>query len=71
MPPTIERPKAKIAPATVLEIFAKNLAEIERYHRRQPSGHELGQHVMASLIVADVRTALALALEGNSWEPPA
>mgnify|MGYP001607217597 CR=1 FL=1 len=71
MPPPPKTPRPTCNPVDALTLFAKNLAEIERYHRRQPTGHELGQHVMTSLIVSDVRTALALAIEGKSWDPPA
>ncbi len=72
MPPTPKPPKPTdpIDPTAVFEIFAKNLAEIERYHRRQSTGHELGQHVISSLIIADVKTALFLALLGKTWDPP-
>lgn len=71
MPPPPRTPKTAPQDANAaLALFAKNLAEVERYHRRQATGHELGQHVISSLILADVHTALFLALEGKVWDPP-
>lgn len=57
-------------PCATLKLFAQNLAEIERHHRRQPSGPELGFQVVAALIISDIVTALHLAAEGKAWEPP-
>lgn len=77
MPPTPKPPKpiraidkSPVEEKTAMALFAKNLAEIERYHRRQPTGHELGQHVITGLILGDVKTALVLAIEGKAWDPP-
>lgn len=71
MPPPPKTPRASsIDASSALALFAKNLAEVERFHRRQATGHELGQHVISSLIISDVHHALFLALEGKSWDPP-
>jgi hypothetical protein len=73
MPPPTRTPRptkeASKDGTVILALFLKNLDEIERHHRRQATGHELGQHVISSLVLSDVATALRLALEGRAWDP--
>lgn len=74
MPPikTPAKPKTPDATAAALVLFAKNLEEVRRWYRgATESGRELPHIVMSELILGHVSQALALALQGVSWEPPA
>lgn len=72
MPPTKQPPKPKgEAAGAALALFAQNLEEIRRWYRGASGvGVEMGHIVLNELILANVSTALALALEGKRWEKP-
>lgn len=73
MPPvkTPVKPKDNAGAASALVLFAKNLEEIRRWYRNASgNGRELGHIVMNELILANVSTALDLALQGKQWEAP-
>ncbi len=79
MPPTkktpkpTELPKDSTAPSTadVFVLFAKNLEEIRRWYRgASDSGHPMGHVVLNEIVLANVSTALQLAMRGKAWEKP-
>jgi len=73
MPPTKSPPKPKTesAASAALSLFAQNLEEIRRWYRgASDAGREVGHVVMNELVLANVATALDLALKGQRWEKP-
>lgn len=73
MPPAKTPPKPKANGAEeALVMFTKNLEEMRRWYRGASyAGREAGHIVMNEMVLANVSTALALALEGKCWSPPA
>ena len=73
MPTPAKTPKLKpfITADAALVMFAQNLEEIRRWYRdcRSP-GQEVGFVTMNELVLANVSTALSLALQGKRWERP-
>lgn len=73
MPPTKAPPKPKtdVSSGAALALFAQNLEEIRRWYRgAADAGREMGHVVLNELVLANVSTALELALQGKRWEKP-
>ncbi len=66
------KPKTESEAGAALALFAQNLEEIRRWYRgASDAGREVGHIVLNELILANVSSALDLALQGKRWEKPA
>lgn len=69
---TASEKKPKIAQKlTTLELFQRNLAAMRLWYRKAAMpGAEVGVNIIHELVLANVMTALELALEGKEWIAP-
>lgn len=73
MPPVKSMPteQPNTPKQTVADRLLVNMRLIREWYRSQPhSGREIGHIVMLELVAADVVSALELAIEGKTWQPP-
>lgn len=71
MPPLKKITAPAVSAEQSLALFARNLESIRRWYRGATyAGREMGHVVLNELILANVATALSLAMEGKEWVAP-